>query len=95
LMWSWWWWIDLARWHTSFPPRKMPQPKKREGCSSCACLNNITFPRTLCRLKISSSQASFGKPCGSTWGRSSKWAPHSNPKWMDKSKEWTWLFNNS
>jgi hypothetical protein len=31
----------------------------------------------LCWIKISSSETSFGKPCGSAWGRSSKWAPHS------------------
>jgi hypothetical protein len=28
LMPSWWWWIDLARWHISFPQRMKPQPKR-------------------------------------------------------------------
>ncbi len=48
LMWSWWWWIDLARWHTSFPPRKLPQPKRWESCSSHTCSNIMASQRTLC-----------------------------------------------
>ncbi len=31
---SWWWWIDLTRWHISFPLKMKPQPKKHVGCSS-------------------------------------------------------------
>ncbi len=42
LMPSWWWWIDLTRWHISFPPRIVPWPKKREGCSSHMCLSIMT-----------------------------------------------------
>ncbi len=34
LMRSWWWWIDLARWHISSPPRKVPWPMRWEGCFS-------------------------------------------------------------
>jgi len=84
LMRSWWWLIDLARWHTSFPPRKVPWPKRREGCSSHTCSSIMASPRTSCQIETQSSQASFGKPCGSAWGWSSRWAPHFDPKWMDK-----------
>ncbi len=95
LMRSWWWLIDLARWHTSFSPRKMPRPKRREGCSSCTCSSIMASLRTLCRIETQSSQASFGEPCGSTWDWSSRRAPHSDPKWMDKLRKWNWSFNNS
>jgi len=95
LMQSWWWWIDLAKWHTSFPPKKMPRPKRCEGCSSHTCSSIMASQRTLCKIENQSSQASFSKPYGSTWGRSSRWASHSGPKWMDKLREWTWLSNNS
>ncbi len=86
---SWWWWIDLVRWQTSFPPRKMPWPKRPEGCSSHTCSNIMASQRTLCRIETQSSQASFGEPCGSAWGQSSRWTPHYDPKWMDKLKKWT------
>ncbi len=43
---SWWWWIDLARWHISFPPRIMPRPKRREGCSSPTCSSIMASQRT-------------------------------------------------
>ncbi len=95
LMWSWWWCIDLARWHTSFPPRKMPWPKKQEGCSSHMCSNIMASQRTLCWIETQSSWASFGKPRGSRWGRRSRWTPHFDPKRMDKLRKWTWLSNNS
>jgi hypothetical protein len=51
--------------------------------------------RTLCWIKTQSLQVNFGEPCGSAWGRSSRWAPHSDPKPMDKPRGWTWLSNNS
>jgi len=95
LMRSWWWWINLIRWHTLFSPRKVPWPKRREGCSSCTCSNIMASQRTLCWIKTQSSRASFGEPCGSAWHWSSRWAPLSNPKQMDKPREWTWLSNNS
>jgi len=59
LMWSWWWWIDLARWHTSCPLKKVPQPKKHDDYSSHMCLSIMVSPRTLCQIKIPSSQISF------------------------------------
>jgi hypothetical protein len=31
---SWWWWIDLAKWHISFPSRIVPWSKRQEGCFS-------------------------------------------------------------
>ncbi len=80
LMPSWWWWIDFARWRTSFPLKKVPRPKRWEGCSSATCSSIMAFQRTLCRIETQSSQESFGEPCGSAWGRSSRWTPHSNPK---------------
>jgi hypothetical protein len=55
---------------------KMPWPKKWEGCFS-----RIMAPLgTLCQIEIPSSQISFDEPCGSAWGRSSKWTLHSDPK---------------
>ncbi len=95
LMWSWWWWIYLTRWHTSFPLRKVPRPKRREGCFSSMCSSIMASQKTLCQIETQSSWTSFGEPCGSSWGQSLKWALHSNPKRMDKPKEWTWLSNNS
>jgi hypothetical protein len=59
LMPSWWWWIDLVRWHTSFPPRIMPWLKRQEGCSSHTCSNIMASQRPLCRIEIQSSQASY------------------------------------
>jgi len=94
LMRSWWWWIDLARWHTSFPLRKVPWPNKWEGCFSHMCLSIMASWRTLCQIEIPSSWVNFGKPYGSTWGQSSRWTPHSNPKQMGNPKKWTWLSNN-
>ncbi len=88
---SWWWWIDLARWHTSIPPRKVSWPKRQKGCYSHKCSSIMASPRTLCRIETQSSQASFGEPCGSAWGWNWRWTPHSNPKLMDKLREWTWL----
>jgi hypothetical protein len=58
------------------------------------CSSIMASPRTLCRIETQNSQTSFSEPYGSTWGWSSKWTPHSNPKQMDKPKEWTWLSNN-
>ncbi len=46
LMPSWWWWINLARWHISFPQRMRPRPKRRKGCSSHTCSNIMVFQRT-------------------------------------------------
>jgi hypothetical protein len=46
LMWSWWWWIDLARWHTSITPRKVPRPKRHEGYSSPTCSGIMASQRT-------------------------------------------------
>jgi hypothetical protein len=48
----------------------LPRPKKWEWCSSHTCLNIMASPRTLCRIETQSSQASFGEPCESAWGRS-------------------------
>jgi len=87
LMWSWWCWINLVRWHTSFSLRKMPWPKKWKGFFSCMCLNIMASWRTLCQIKIPISQVNVGEPCGSAWGRSLRWAPHSNLKHMGNSKK--------
>ncbi len=43
---SWLWWIDLARWHTSFPQRMKPQLKRRGDCSSPTFSSIMVFPRT-------------------------------------------------
>jgi len=83
LMRWWWWWIDLARWHISFPPRKVPRPKKWEGCSSCTCSSIMASQRTLCRIETQSSRASFGEPCGSAQGWSLRWARHFDLKNLD------------
>jgi hypothetical protein len=61
LMQSWWWWIDLTRWHNSFPLRKVPCPKRQQCCFSPMCLSIMASPRTLCRIKTQSSQASFSE----------------------------------
>ncbi len=89
---SWWWWIDLARWHISFPPRRVPWPKRWEGCFSCTCSSIMASLRTLCWIKTESSQASFSKPYGSAWAQSSKWAPLSTPnRWKDWKSELGYL----
>ncbi len=95
LMLSWWWWIDLIRWHISFPLRKVPRPKRREGSFPHMCSSIMASQRTSCQIETQSSQVSFAESCGSVWGWSSRWTPHSDLKRMDKLKEWTWLCNNS
>jgi hypothetical protein len=88
--------VDQSSKMTHFiPPRKVPWPKRWECCFLRMCLSIMASPRRLCQIETQSSQPSFGEPCGSAWGRSSRWAPHSDPKWMDKPREWTWLSNNS
>jgi hypothetical protein len=95
LMRSWWWWINLARSHISFPPRKVPRPKKQEGYSSHMCSNIMASQRTLCRIETQKFTSKFWRTLWKCMGRSSRWAPHFDPKWMDKPKGWTWLSNNS
>jgi hypothetical protein len=58
----------------------VPRPNKWEGCSSRTCSSIMASQRTLCRIETQSSRASFGKPCGSAWGWSLRWAPHSDLK---------------
>jgi hypothetical protein len=59
------------------------------------CSRIMASPRRLCWIETQSSQTSFCEPCISAWGQSSKWALHSDPKWIDKPRQWTWLSNNS
>ncbi len=44
---SWWWWINLTRWHISFAQKKMPWPKKREGFFSCMCSSIMASPKNI------------------------------------------------
>jgi hypothetical protein len=53
------------------------------------------LPKDIMLNRDSKFTSKFGELCGSAWGRSSRWTSHSNHKWMDKPKEWTWLSNNS
>ncbi len=53
------------------------------------------LPKDIMLNQDQSSQASYGERCGNAWGRSSRWAPHSDPERMNKPKRWTWLSNNS
>jgi hypothetical protein len=50
----------------------VPRPKRWEGCSSHTCSSIMASQRTLCRTETQSSQAGFGEPCGSVWGRNSR-----------------------
>jgi hypothetical protein len=45
----------------AFESKKLNKMERR-------CLNIMASPRTLCRIKTQSSQASFGQPYGNAWG---------------------------
>jgi hypothetical protein len=46
LMPSWSWWMDLAKWHTSFPQGMKSRIKRRGGCSSPTFSSTMDFQRT-------------------------------------------------